>query len=454
MEEKKSSSKKVIIIVIALILLIGLAVFLILQSSPAEEDETASIATIWMAWDTGRNDGQLDWDSAPEFISRERIGFIQGKTAAEADVTIRENLLSETDQNPDITSKLADMINNEDILMVVGASEDLPTMYAAMETDFFEIPMLIPYSDGDIISENSTGYNMRMTPTSQSYTDFIGNNLLQAGTMDWIYDTVFAGKPLPDDNVSAAVFFADNFNGHDQAVLVTQRLMDNGIEIDHYGTYLQGQLFDAINDVWEDENKPIENVDVVLIIGYDQDPMADLSRAVKLWEDRRDPGDQPLFLLMAYAPTSIDLSIFTKNNVYAIRQKLDMSGCPADIIDHDEAISYAAGWITATAIERANERQDPEPRGWKLWFRTKDQKRQIHQDYLESYRDNIRSVLMEMTDNVPCYGTLSFSSNVADHTSLELVRYTSVSQAEVLDGGAVFNYIYQMYRNRYGIAGQ
>ena len=65
---------------------------------------------------------------------------------------------------------LEDMINSEDILLVVGASEDLTTMYSAMETDFFGIPMLVPFSDGDILLENGTGYTLRMTPNGQSYT--------------------------------------------------------------------------------------------------------------------------------------------------------------------------------------------------------------------------------------------------------------------------------------------
>ena len=58
---------------------------------------------------------------------------------------------------------------------------------------------------------------------------------------------------------------------------------------------------------------------------------------------------------------------------------------------------------------------------------------------------------MEMNDNVPCYGVPTFTSANADHTSVELVRYTGVDQAEVLDTSAVFSYIYDMYRNRYGI---
>ena len=209
MEEKNSSKKKVIIIVIVLLLLIGLAVFLLMRADSAEREKTATVATIWMARNSGRNDGQLDWDNSTEFIKRERTGFLKGKADTAGSVRIRETLLSETDQTPDITSDLADMINNEDILMVVGASEYLPTMYAAMETDFFGIPMLIPFSDGDLISDHSAGYTLRMTPTSQTYRDFIGNELLQSGTMDWVNTILFAGKSIPDDPINVAVFFGD-----------------------------------------------------------------------------------------------------------------------------------------------------------------------------------------------------------------------------------------------------
>lgn len=451
MEENKTSKKKVIIIVAVLLLLIGLVILLLIRANPAERQKSAAIATIWMAESKGRNSGELDWENAPEFIVNERIGFLKGKADTAGSVTIRESLLSESGQTPDITSDLADMINNEDIVMVVGASEDLPTMYAAMETDFFGIPMLIPFSDGDLITDQSSGFILRMTPTSQTYTDFIGNYLLPPETMDWVNTVLFSGTSIPDDPISVAIFFGDNFNGHDQAVLITQRLMDNGFDIEHYTHVQQGNLYAAVDDIWKNGETPIDDIDVVLIIGYDQDPMSDLSRVVELWEDARDPGDQPLFLLMAYSPTADDPEIFTKNNVFVLRQKLDMSNCPADIVNHNEAIAYAAGWITGTAIERAGERQAPEDLGWKLWFRNEDEKRQVHQDYLDSFRTNIRSVLMEMNDNVPCYGVPTFTSANADHTSVELVRYTGVDQAEVLDTSAVFSYIYDMYRNRYGI---
>lgn len=450
-EEKKSSSKKTTIIVIVVILLIALILFLILRDSSDETEKTAPIVSIWMADPSGSDDSQLAWDKSPEFIARERVGFIRGKTDAYSSVNIKESLLSETEWSTDITSILADMINTEDILMAVGASEDLPTMYAAMETDFFGIPMLIPFSDGDIISDRSAGYTMRMTPNSQNYADYIGSHLLPAGTMDWINEALFGGGPLPDDTINAAVFFADNFNGHDQAVLTTQRLMDNGIDIDFYRAYGKGQLYSAFETAWKEEQELIRDVDVVLIIGHDQDEMGDLSLVTRLWENSRDPQDQPLFLLLAYVSTGDDPEIYTKNNVYVIQQKLDMSNCPADITDHNQAIAYAAGWITATAIERASKRQEPEPTGWKLWLKTEDQKRQTHQDYLETYRNNIRSVLMEMADNVPCYGVPSFSSDVIDFTAVELVRYTGSSQSEVLAESAVFDYLYEMYRNRYGI---
>ncbi len=454
MEEKKSSKTKVIIIVIVLLLLIALAVFLILRTSQSEVEKTASIATIWLASKSGRDDGSLNWDNVYEFISRERRGFLRGMSDANFSVVINETLLSENDAAPDITSALAETVNSDDILMAVGASEDLPTMYAAMETDFFGIPMLIPFSDGDIISDRSAGYTMRMTLNSNSFTDFIGNQLLPSSVPDWLNTTVFAGKPIPDDSVNTSIFFADNFNGHDMAVLITQRLMDNGFDIDHYGPYQQNELYTAFTNAWEDEGDTIGDSDVVIIIGYDQDPMYELSNAVDLWKTRRGPEDQPLFLLLGYVPTTLDPEIFEKDNVYVIRQKLDRSECPAEIVNNDEAIAYAAGWITSTAIERAAEKQQPEPLGWKLWFKTGDQKRQSHQDYLESYRNNIRSVLMEMNEYVPCYGTISFTSKLSDQAAVELVHYTSDRQAEVLDSSRVFSYIYDMYRSRYGLIGE
>ncbi len=433
------------------LLVFWIILFIFLQTASVfGEGQKIQIATIWNAPIISGADGKqtVDLDQAPKVIQWQRKGFIDGLNDAPGNITIDEVLISEKDNLSRSTADLADLFNTKDVIMTIGASSEFYTMYAAMVTDFFHIPILVPFSDGELFTENDQGYTMRITPTGQKYADYIGSELLGPDTEQRINNVLFENKPVPDYSIKAAVFFTDDFNDHEIAVKITQKLMDNGIDICYYRPYDSKQLMQAVRSAWENDRDQIQEADVVILLPQGKDSIIELSSVISMWGDQRVP---PAFILIGYVPEYTDTTIFKSDNVYVLRQATDRSQCPSKVIHHEGAMGYAAGYITKLALSRAIEKVRPEQKGWRLWLRTSEQKRQIHENYLDSLRTAVVTELRGMTDYIPCLGEVSFMSVENDETELELIRYLNVDESNRVDNSEIFYRLINRIRMRYNI---
>lgn len=422
------------------------------QTSAAADNDPAklSIATIWEAPAVVNPDGthSLDFTQASQTVQWQRTGFEAGLRDGPGAVTINEIQIPESNNISQATSYYADLYNNQDIVMTVGASTEMNTMYAAMVTSFFEIPMLVPFSDGELFSDSSNGFSMRITPTGQKYADYIGTNILDGNLTQRINTILFQNTPVPDYEVKAALFFSDDFNDHESSVKIAQRLMDNGVNIGYYNSYSDGQLLTSVRDAWENHREHVADADVVILIPKNKDPLVELASIVNLWGDRVVP---PSFIIIGYVPEYADQTVFNADNIFVLRQKIDRSQCPAEVKHLEGAMGYAAGFITKLALSRAYEAAGKEPTGWRLWLRTKEARQAIHQHYLKTFRNDIVTAMRGMTDYIPCFGPVSFLSSNEDVTELELVRYLSLDQTVPVDDSVIFYRIISRIRADYGI---
>ena len=103
------------------------------------------------------------------------------------------------------------------------------------------------------------------------------------------------------------------------------------------------------------------------------------------------------------------------------------------------------------ALQSAVEKQSPEPSGVSRWFQTDERKKEIHQEYLESFRSNVLSALIDMNDVIPCYGQVNFDADPDDRAVLELVRYTGENQYEPVETGVFINSVIEKNRAYYGL---
>lgn len=440
----KTINHKFITILLAAVFFCG-----IISTVNAEnKTKTVTIATIWDAEEIPGQDNDLFFEDSLFPIQEERRGFLRGLSDAPGNVIVREKTISENRSISQITTTLADLYTDQDILMTVGASTEAVTMYAAMESNFFEIPMLIPFSDGDLLGSGNNAFVLRMTPGSQSYVDYLQNYIIPKNMKTLLNSYLFGDGPVPDFDIRVGIFFADDFNCHDTAVLLAQTMMDNEINIEVYESYPPEDLESALRNAWRNNESRMRNLDILFILGADQDPMYGLENALQQWAGE---SYQPSVILIGYAPDNQNDDLWELDNVYILRQSLDFLSCPANIVSYEEAMGYAAGYITKLALSRASQMQPEEPSGWRLWFRSKDRKLQIHQDYLDTFRKNIRTAFLEMKDDIPCFGTLNFNSNMEETVTLELVRYTGPSQFGRVSGSEIFSRIVDRIKSDYGI---
>ena len=436
--------KKLWFVIIPLLLVIIILVLYFAGRSLIEDPHQMIFASIW--------DDKYDINDASPRVQKARSGFIQGVEQTGDNLDLLEVLISEGPDVGKFTTSIAEIYNNTDILMTVGATTDEATMYASTYMNFFDIPILIPFGDGDLSStEEETDYSIRMTPVSQNYVDFI-NKIYSKNIFDYINTYLFENKAVPRISADVAVFFADNFNGHESTVKMTQQIMDNGFTVKAYQPFEKDMLLPRVQAAWSKNPEAMSDLESVLIVGEDLDSLPSLVDVWHLWADR---GLYPVFILIGYAPNQVEPELASASNVFVIQQALDLYNCPSEIVNRSEAMGYAAGTVLTKALKKACDTMLSNNRsvllGISRLFMNADQRKSVHQDYLKTYRMNIRTALLDMEEEIPCYGFVNFNSDVGNWVELELVHYTDVDQFTRVDTSVIFNRIISDVREKYGI---
>ena len=428
-----------------------LLLFIGITDSCAEDEKTSEpleLVTIWNApYINGQGSG-LDFSSAPDTVQIQRRGFEKGMTAYKGDIVVEECIISEAEAFEDVVEYLASVYNNRNIVMSVGASSDIMTMYTAMESTFFNISYLIPFSDGDLLAEGPQGYTVRLTVTGQKYADYIGSEILPVNTKDLINNVLFENKTIPNYSVTAAVFFMDNFNDHETAVGITQRLIDNGIDIQYHMAYPSGGLLTTLAKCMEDSLNALPDIDVVILIGEDHDPIPDLPDILKLWANKRIP---PSIIVIGYDPKSYPSEVRAADNLYLLDQSIDWTNCPSDIVNFEEASGYAAGYLTMKVLDEVKKNQPEKPHGLSYWLKTDTQKAEDLQMYWDNFRADVWTKLAGVNDTIPCYGDLRLNATSGNNSKLELYSVNESGILDKADPGEIFERILSRKRAQFGL---
>ena len=436
--------KKLWFVIIPLLLAIIILVMYLASRSLIEDPQKMIFASIW-------NDN-YDIKNASLRVQKARAGFIKGVEETGDGLQLVEIQISEGSDVGKFTTLIAETYNNTDILMTVGGTTDEATMYASTYMNFFNIPILIPFADGDLTSANvETDYSIRMTPVSQNYVDFI-DKIYSKNIFDYINTYLFENKAVPKISADVAVFFADNFNGHESTVKITQKIMDNGFNVEAYVPFEKDMLLPRVQSAWSKSPEAMSSLKSVLIVGEDLDELPSLVDVWHLWADR---GLYPIFVLIGYAPNQMEAELASASNVFVIQQALDMYNCPSEIVNRSEAMGYAAGTILTNALKKASNNMMSNNRsflsGVSKLFMNEDQRKSAHQDYLKTYRLNVRTALLDMDEDIPCYGYVNFNSDVGNRIELELVHYSDVDQYTRVDTSVIFNRVVNDIREEYGV---
>ena len=451
-------NKKIWIIVIFVVLIILAVGLYFYGRSLLEDPNNIIMSTIWDApahvVSGGSNlSDAMDIENSSRRVQNARKGFLRGLQNMDPTINVKEYQISEGSDVGRFTTNIANIYSEDDIILTVGATTDEASMYASMEMNFFEIPMLIPFADGDLSSSNSdTNYFIRMTPNAQIYADFVGE-IFSRNIFDYIYSYLFENRPAPGFDFDVAVLFTDNFNGHDTAVKVTQKVMDNGFNVSFYEPFSKDMLLSKVNNLWNENEKEMEELTAVIILGEDQDPLYAMNDVWHSWADR---GLYPAFVMLGHNPDVVPAELAEASNIFVVQQALDMSSCPSDIQNRSEAMGYAAGTIVSRAFGQANNAMKNSQqgffKGFVRLFQSPDKRLSSHQAYLSNYRSAVRSAILALNDpNIPCYGNAYFNTDVENRIDLELVHYTSVDHYVKVDKSVIFNRIINDVRSLYNI---
>ena len=354
--------KTIIIILIIVILLIIAGIIIYKNSQKSAKLESLEIATIWGARVSGSGlEGDvLDFESASvsDYNKLARQGFMKGVQDSRQNLDITEVLIGDSFDVKSFINKVNEIFSNNDVLMTVGTLNDESTMYTSMQMNFFKIPMLIPYADGNL-SPDSMGadFSVRMTPSSDKYGTFF-DALFSSYISDFLNTYVFGGKVLPIYGTGVSVFFMNNFNGNETAVKITQKIIDNGYSVNNYVPFPEDGLLNAVQAAWISDSEKLENSSAVVLIEEDQ---ADVYGISEIWHTWADRGLYPKFFLVGFEPIDIDQDLIDADNVFFIQQYVDIASCPAGIVNRAEAKGYAAGQIMIKALQAAVKTQPPEP---------------------------------------------------------------------------------------------
>ena len=419
------------------LLLLTLAFSGLFKAAPAQNE--VYLETVWDAPATGNEEiRDIDFSRASQTVALQRQGFLNGLNAVKSSARIREIALSEQAGITEMSARLAWLDNYYDIVMCVGASSDQGTLYTGMTTGFFNIPMLIPFADGDLPEGDATSFIFRMTPDSDTYNDFFGNNIYPANLTRRINAMIFENQPIPDYTISAGVFFLDNPNGNEVAVKITQTMMENGIDIDIYQPFHHGELRNIFLELAAADQQTMLSLDTVLIIGEDQASVPGFKDIVSFWDQAQIP---PAIVLLGVIPETEELA--DRENLYQVRQNLDLGQCPAEITAQAEAQGYAAGFITKHVLDQAFRGVKPERTGILTILDSPEKKHERHQDYLMEFRELIWSNLNAMDSvDIPCYGK-------GIKRPLEIVRFSGNARLTPMDNSEIFRYLVERIRVLY-----
>ena len=425
-----------------------LAAVLMLCGCAKKDELPMYILTIWDAPEA--DDGtSLDFSQSSEQVQLERSGFVRAVNNVSGTIGIYEYLVSEQNEPIEYMSDIATIFRSTDTLMTVGANTAVGTQYAEGESEFFNVPILIPFIDGDLFSSETAGNAMNLSPSSEAYANYFSEHLYPDGFNRNLESYLFADSVVPDYSVKAAIFFPDDFNGHNTAVLIGQALMANGADLEVYSAYAENYLDETVANEWKNNQSRMNDMDIVVIIGSHSQTKNDLSYVMESWQGRQTP---PAVIVCGVDVFDTIEVVSQYDNLYFVHQVLDVSKCPDDITTYDEAMGYAAGYVTASALIEVRDNPPARDTNFFSFLTGNRDSAESHRQLIEAYRDSVSTALRNLggTD-IPCYGKLRFTQNGQIDFTMGLFRYTDPEHMELVDESEIFNRVVRHIREKYNI---
>ncbi|MCB2179911.1 ABC transporter substrate-binding protein [bacterium] len=346
-------------------------------------------------WDTAALDGGFaNFDNASSVATEQHNGFVSASESLKS-TKFEEIAYSEGDQQDDIQVAIRELVENDGIVALVGATSNEATMRSASLANFFNVPMIIPSADGELVIPSTNLWAFRLSAPSTAYADYLFTEIL--------------GNPALENRVDPArlkiaILYEENTFGESAAVATATAAMAQSIEIGLYDKFPANSPASTKFSTLA-KNVIAEKVDLIYLVSNDP------TTAIKLINSLlAQSGDTPLPIIIGQAGGFASKEFMDSDvadYVYLLRQKINTDSCPNTIESLYEAQTYAAISLLDSAIQTAKQKALTQANTSFL----QNLRPNTTTTPIVSFRETVRDVLKETNQTVPCLGQVAFDNS-------------------------------------------
>ncbi|MBI9043748.1 MAG: ABC transporter substrate-binding protein [Anaerolineaceae bacterium] len=377
----------------SLFIIVMITASLTLSACQRTSKDLKSAYPIGSLWSVPANEDVLDWQNAAPIANEQHSGSQQASEDI-SDVTFTHFETSEGNLADDIQVSIRKLVEEDKVTAMLGATTNEASMRTASLVNFFEVPMLIPSADGTNLMPSTNLWAFRLSPPGSSYADFVFTSLLTKGVLGE------DGEELVDvSDQNIAILFEQNTFGESAAVATAQGAMEQMMHIVMYESF-------TTNNPDPDSIKAlvsqVKDAEAQIVYMISSDPMV-AKTLISTFQDVYDKTALPVMIGQAggFASDSF-LKSWQAEDVFVVRQKLDVRECPSEIDSIYAAQYYAAESLLAQAVVQVNLET---PEKWSLKV-----KNPLVEDKAQ-FRESVRDVIKASNGELPCLGKVSFDNS-------------------------------------------
>lgn len=396
--------------------IISIILSVLLLSGCRKQMQVITVGSLWhVEFDSG---GEItSWVDTEPQVADQRQGYEEALKSF-TDVILVDKPFAEQKEIYDLLGTVDTMVDDENVVMIVGATTHDATMHSAATSDFYNVPFLIPFADGNyLISDKSTD-TIRITPAGEDYANFIVSNMLSESTKELINNLLFEDSVVPDYNIHVGIVFENSTYGHSMAVALADALMKEKVNIDVYQSFDTDKPVSNRQKAEQIDRKYWDNLDITFFVMENNNNISAVSDLINSY----DEDSAPLRVMLGYTISDDLISRQSLADFLFIRTALDHKNCPANIHTYAQSLGYASGYITGCVIKEAMAKMPAKKSGLSMFFKSDAQKEQYEIEYNRQLRSTITENLRKLDADIPCFGHVSFSpSGELNNPGFEIV---------------------------------
>jgi ABC-type branched-subunit amino acid transport system substrate-binding protein len=301
---------------------------------------------------------------------------------------------NESAQSDEVQVAVRELVEDDKVLALVGATSNEATMRAASLVNFFNLPMIIPTAGGDNLLPSNNLWAFRLSAPGSAYATYAIDTLLTVQTNREEGERISTVAEM-----KIAILYEANTFGESAAVAAAQDAMRKEKRVVAYRSFPPDNPDpERLRAIVEDARN--EGAQVVALISSSPAVASQLMAAIsRVYGD----GKKPLLIGLAGGFASHEFLVSDQaQDIFVLRQQLVRDGCPAEIESIYAAQTYAALMILDEAV-RLVQSNLPEVKRLSL-LGPLDQGPEIE------FRENLRNELKLVNREVPCIGRVAFDN--------------------------------------------